>query len=191
MSADLLTPDDVVAAALRPADAPDDSQVAGEQPWEIDDRGGAEWAVAKMRQEHRSYLADVAPTLTAIDALRDEIERLEGFVEDRKARRDNALAYFEARLTGWLRDLQRDDPKIKSVRLAGGVVKSTAGRERVVIDDPDVFVFAHGDDSPFVRVKREPALKAVLDHVKACGEVPEGAQLQRSEATYAVALDGS
>lgn len=188
----MLTPDEIVARALTPDTAPDDDAVASEAPWEITDRGAAEWAISKIRSAHQAYHDEVAPTLTAIDALRDEITRLEQFIGDRRARRDNTVTYFESRLTAWLRDLQRDNPATKSVQLSGGAVKSTAGRVRVVIDDPQAFVARHGDDSPFVKVERTPVLRAVMDHVKASeGEIPDGVTLERADTTYRVVLDGA
>lgn len=182
-----LTPEDVVERSLRPVEAPADTDA----PWEIEDRSGASWAMSKIRQAHVSYDLDTADTRTAIDALRAEADRLQETVDRRAKERDSTVAFFSGKLTDWLRRLREQDPDTTSVKLPGGRVRSRAGVRKAIVDAEQIerlAEFAHNVEAPLVKV--EPRKKAILDYVKATGEVPPGVTVEQGERTYTVDLDG-
>lgn len=189
----------VVTDALAPgrdpfADAP--SLTDDSEPWSVTDRSAAEWAIAKMAQADILFAERTAASNAAIEALEAEIERHREFIDACASERDRTKTFFSIHLTAWLRRMRQedeaegleDDKIVKSVRLAHGVVKSAKRSDIVLIPDEAAFVTLHGDDSEFVRVKREPDRTAIRKHIKLAGHAPAGVLVERGEIEYSVEL---
>jgi hypothetical protein len=168
---DIRSPEDVIEEATR--------QHAGtaplDAPWEVTDRGGAEWAIAKIRQARRTWDEETCAAHASIDALEEEIDRLGAFIEARRAEREQAESFFEGKLTAWLRRLRAEDGTT-SVKLTGGTVKSRAASERVEVFDAVELAenaVARGHDYATHTPKVDK--RKLLAHIKATGEIPYGA----------------
>lgn len=191
-----VSPDALIADAMRPDDAPDPEFAdmldrVRSEPWEITGRRSAEWCIARARQAQEECAAATEPARVQIEALQARIDVLTEFIAKEETRRDHDVAFFTGHLTAWLRKLRRKDlddgidpdKATKSIRLAGGSVTSRAGRDRVEIDDGNIlcgWAFGH-DDVPGVRGIAEAVPKVdqrkLRAYIKATGEVPPGVTL--------------
>lgn len=197
-----VTPDELLADAIRPdgapagpyADRPDD-------PWEVTGTRTAEWAMQMIRAAHARF---VDRTEGAFDRIRwheEQIAELRGFVDSRAAERDGTVGFFEGKLIGWLRRIRAaeigkgvpDKYQTKSVPLPGGVVKSRAARPRVDIVDVDAFVeWAESTDDAAGLVRRvpKPDLRGLRSYVRVSGEAPPGVEwVEASEDDRAYAVE--
>lgn len=195
MTDPLSTPEDIVAGAIE-WNTPDlDDELAEwdtpqKPPWRIEDQHSADWVFAKMRAEHRAFDDDTEHIAIAIDALNAEKARLQAHVDRRATRRDRKVYYLEGRLTEWLSRRWREDG-VKSVRCAGGIVKSTKARDKVEIVDEDAAAspgFAQGWATTVVQFNKPELMR----HIKATGELPPGVTLNVADdddRAFTVTLD--
>lgn len=186
---EIRSPEDIIASRLAPEENAGDST-----PWEISDERGAEWALARIRLEHRRCDEDTFAARDAIDALQEEIDRLRGFVADREAQRDGTVLFFQGKLVAYLRMLRIDDPKKASIKLSNGWVKSRAGRDTVEVEAP-LLVAQQAAEQGFDFATWEPKVNKpkLLAHIKATGEIPDGARLitaDPDDRTYSVEVEG-
>jgi hypothetical protein len=177
---EIRSPEDIIADALRPDthERPTDVEIGTGWNWEISDTRAADWAIAKIRQEHRACDDETFTARVAIDALDAERARLAAFVADREEQRDRTCSFFEGKLTAYLRLLRLDDPKRTSLKLSGGTIKSRAARDRVEIDDLErVAEIAAVEGFDFGTFVPQVNKVELLKHIKATGDVPDGARL--------------
>tara|TARA_R110000824_G_scaffold7698_1_gene34807 strand:- start:13363 stop:13890 length:528 start_codon:yes stop_codon:yes gene_type:complete len=79
-----------------------------------------------------------------------------------------------------------------TMNLIGGKLKYRKGREKVEIEDEQQFVSDYNsgglEDQGFIRetIKHAPDKKAILAHIKATGEVPEGVELVYGEDSFSM-----
>jgi hypothetical protein len=75
----------------------------------------------------------------------------------------------------------------KTLRLIHGTLKRVAGREKIEVQDVDLFTpWAESDHPGLIRVKREPDKAACMKYVKATGEIPPGMDLVLGEDSFCV-----
>ncbi len=182
---DIRSPEDVIEEATRrhAGTAPLDA------PWEVTDRGGAEWAIAKIRQARRTWDEETFAARASIDALDAEQDRLQAFIEARTVERKQSVSFFESKLTAWLRRLRAEDGTT-SVKLTGGTVKSRAGRDRVELwEAADIADQAARDGLDYAEYVPKVDKAKLLKHMKATGEKVPGADLiqpTEDDVTYSV-----
>jgi len=111
-----------------------------------------------------------------------EVDRIKAWEERELARLDRRIAWHEEGLRAFLWGTGK-----KTLKLAFGTLKRTAGRDRVVVEDAPAFLQAAGPD--LVRVKTDPDKAAILRHIKATGEIPEGCDLVQGEDTFKATTD--
>jgi hypothetical protein len=115
----------------------------------------------------------------------------EAMVKRAKLWEEVELAYIDKResfhkvgLMNYLGSLGR-----RSLKLIGGTLRLTKGRERVVIDDDEEFIDRHTGNE-FVRevVTCSVDKRQLLAHIKQTGEIPNGCDLIRSKDSFKVDL---
>lgn len=107
---------------------------AWRERWEPTDLDEIDWCARRLDRA-RQRMIDVEAVATR------EYERIRAWVgaEQEKAGRD--ATYFEGRIIDWHHRVLEDDPKAKTINLpCGAAVKSTAGRLRVEVEDPNALV---------------------------------------------------
>lgn len=134
--------------------------------------------VSRYLRAHRWYRGE-ADRVRA--AAKTERERIDGWERSRLRRAEGALAWIEHMIGLYLAHVGQ-----RKVDLPAGSASWRKGRERVEVPDPEAFCELHGDDSELVCVKREPDKRAILEHAKATGEIPQGADVIRGADTLHV-----
>ena len=133
--------------------------------------------------------AVVEKYLRALRYYREEIEAVE---QKAMAERDRIEAWRLAQSDKAQRSVDYLTFRLKQFSLSVGKKRRTSpngtlswakGRQRVEVSDD--FCAKHSD-APWVRWKAEPDKKAILDHIKETGEIPEGADLVTGEDTFKV-----
>lgn len=114
------------------------------------------------------------------EAAKAERERIQEWESKMLARVDRPLAYLAARLQMFSEATGRG--KRTSPH---GTLKWRKMPERVEIPDAAAFCEAHRGTC-LVRVKEEPDKVNIKGHIKATGEVPEGADLVRDEDKFVI-----
>ena len=113
-----------------------------------------------------------------------EMQRIQSWMESETAKIDRRIEWHEGGLVAYLMASGK-----KTVKLVYGTLKRIAGRERVEFWD-ELYFLAWANQDPsrqkFVRVKCEPDKRAILDHIKKTGEIPEYCKLVTGEDTYKV-----
>jgi hypothetical protein len=168
---------DIIVAAICDA--------VGQPRWRVDGTKSGEWIMAKA--------ARTAAELERITAeAADWRERIDRWEADTKVEHLRTLAWAEGHLTDWLRRLHEDDPKVLSVSLPSGAVRSRAGSPRWKIN-PFFFVpWALVNDPDMVRVT--PALAVIKSGlvrkddqaVTLEGEIVPGVSVSDGERTFTV-----
>ena len=143
-----------------------------------------------------SYLAgdahEVERQLQRLGAIRTEIQanfehaeaeamRATEWAADRNGGLRKSAASLEASLAAYL---QQQDKK--TLFLINGTLKVRAGRESVEITDERALQDAGSPDYFRTTTPTAPDKKAILDHIKATGEIPAGCDLVRSPDTFTV-----
>lgn len=129
--------------------------------------------VERYKRAYRHFKALEADINARTDA---EIERVEEW--RRKHLPTGALAY----LTWRLRTFSEKTGRQKHSSPAG-TISWTKGRLRVVFADEAAFCLQN-KGTPFVREKLEVAKDEIQKHVKAGGEIPDGADVERGPDTF-------
>lgn len=177
---------DMAELALRPDGAPDDATL-GDQPWRIDDEDTAAWALTKIRKARQTARRRNAAAVALIAEHQAAIDELTANVivpNDRDA--DRTVEFFTAALTDWHRRqwLADDDPKHRttnSIRLAGGILTSRAGRDRVEVDDEAALAeIADAEGLDFAAYVPKADKVKLMRWIRQTGEVPRGARLVRA-----------
>lgn len=114
----------------------------------VDDDAKADWALRRLssirgKQNANTKLAEA------------EIQRVTEWLSKVNTDLENDARYFEAILTPYAL-LQRSEGR-KSVVLPHGILKTTAGRAKVEIEDLETFLkWAEANKPELLRVKKEP-----------------------------------
>lgn len=148
--------------------------------WEPSSQDEAE--VERYLRAFRYYTTelDVITSETSTQAT-EEINRIKAWQETQCRDARNALAYVTHRLRSFSEAVGR-----KRRVSPAGVLKWVKGRERVEITSDAVDFCEKHADSDFVAWRATPAKKIIHDHVKAGGEIPDGADIVRSDDTFKV-----
>ena len=109
-------------------------------------------------------------------------------IADYEAARDQKVEQYERKI-GWLKTALHAHyvhSGEKKLDYPDGALSMRKGSERVEIENEVVFTNTH--KSPFVRevYTRTADKAAIKKHIKAGGEIPEGADLVRGEDTFVV-----
>lgn len=146
--------------------------------WEPSDEDEAK--VDRYLRALRYYRAERDKVAAAAQAERERIDEW----ERKHARKpDGAIAYLET----VLRLFSEAVGKKKRVS-PSGTLSWRKGRERVVVEDVDAFCARHAG-SDLVRTKAEPDKSTIIARVKAGGEIPEGADIQRGDDTFVIDVE--
>jgi hypothetical protein len=190
-------PEAIVAEALAPPDLPDEFD--GAAPWRITGRNTAEWAVAKMREADERFAEAAAPAQDAIRALEAKVAELREFIDAEARKRDHTVGFFKGHLIDWGRreraariEAGEKPDRVRSFRLAGGLVKSTKARDRV-----DVVTAEHLVSWAVTEAPEVASLIPDVDHtalqryIAATGLIPPGVEVTTAtedERTWDVKL---
>jgi len=111
-----------------------------------------------------------------------EIDRLQQARKAEAERADRSLAWLSQALHGFY---QRAGAK--RIVLPHGTLSLRKQPAHVVIADPDSFCALHAG-TQWVRVKTEPDKQVIRQVIAATGDIPEGADLDRPEPRFVIAL---
>jgi len=150
-------------------------------PWEPSDED--EDLVERYLRGLRFYRGEVAEILAKaqdeIDLAKAEIARIEAWREKALRSPHGSVDYLTARLQQFSESVGH-----KRRKSPNGTIGWRKGRKRVEILADD-FCDQHADE-PWVRWKAEPDKKAIMDHIKETGEIPEGADLVTAPDTFVI-----
>lgn len=159
--------------------------------YRIGDRGHelneAEWACRKLA----GFTRKRDDVLRAGEA---EIAKVKAWMAGESTRYGKDIDYFETLLVSWWQDKlaeelaevgSYDKIKQKSQRLPSGMVRARQLPDRVEVPADWADDLAHWG---WCREKHEPDKKAILDSIKASGEIPEGVTFVSGEVKFSVVL---
>jgi phage host-nuclease inhibitor protein Gam len=148
----------------------------------VDDDRKAEWAARKLAKVERKR-ADV------VALAEHEIARVTGWRDGELERLDRDAAWFRDLLTGYLRQLRRDDPKVKTYRLPSATIRARQTPAKVEYDPAALAAWADAEGrDELLRVKVDVDRTAVKVAVLTDGEVIPGVTIIPPQDTYSVAL---
>jgi len=110
-----------------------------------------------------------------------EAMRAAEWAADRNDSLRKSAAYLEASLGAYLQQQDR-----KTLKLINGTLKVRSGRESVEITDERALMASDAPGYFRTTTTTAPDKKAILDHIKATGEIPAGCDLVRSPDTFTV-----
>jgi|TARA_R110001583_G_scaffold156401_1_gene308107 hypothetical protein len=112
----------------------------------------------------------------------NELARLEDWKEKEGAKLQRQRSWLERGLRAFLEGADK-----QSITLINGKLSIRKGRERIVVEDEAAFVMSM-QETEFVseRFLHKPDKKAILAHIKATGEIPEGVDLVVSDDSFTV-----
>ena len=126
-----------------------------------------------IAEDHLRAVAYHRSTIDNINAHADrEMEKINAWRDRERTRVERRMVWHESSLTAWF---SRIDAASK--KLINGTLKRTKGRERIDIVDESVIPI----EFLVEKVTSAPDKKALLAHVKATGEIPEGVDIVRGE----------
>ncbi|MCP4348664.1 MAG: hypothetical protein GY795_24565 [Desulfobacterales bacterium] len=169
---DLPTPTE--ALAVPPADVPHISSPAF-AAWTPENDEHAAWLLNTLRR-HLAERADIEAKA------RVELERIQEWQADRSAGLAAVIESVESKIEAYQEAMAEADKPRLSLSLPGGELSSTAGRERLVIDDEEAFVaWAEEEDErafAMLEYTASPMVAEIKKLVKAKEKVPDGEQRQ-------------
>ncbi len=174
------TPSDEQIEALGISDFPGD--VAGSQAaqgWRVEDQGAADWALRRIAEAEAKQNAAMA-------LAQQQIAQVNAWLEKELAKSQRTVDYFTGRLTDYHRQVLEQDPKAKTVALPHGKLTARQSPDRVEVAEEAVETLPES----FKRIKVEPDKKALLQHIKQTGELPEGVTLIPGEIRFSVKTGG-
>ena len=110
-----------------------------------------------------------------------QIERAKQWREEQLSTINKRINYHESGLIAFLQTQGK-----KTVKLINGTIKRIAGRDRVEVNDFGALLAYDQGKRGLVRIKQEPDKKAIMDHIKASGELPNGVDLVTGEDSFKV-----
>lgn len=170
---------DRMEEALDAIEAPEVSE-----HWRVEDAGGADWALRKLRKARRE-LADVDRLVT------DRIAALQAFRDSEHDRIEPEVENWETRLELWHRSLLEADDSRKTVRLPSGTLTARKLPDGVEIDDPVALLDWALEHEPnrFVVVKESLDRAAVKAAVLKAGEIVPGVTPVTGTVRFSVDTD--
>jgi phage host-nuclease inhibitor protein Gam len=169
--------DDAIGEALG---APETS----DRPWAVEDAGGAEWALRKLRKAETE--------LAGVDELAEkQIAAIEAWRDSEHERLRPELAHWPALLAVYHRDRLKEDPDAKTIRFDAGTLTARKLPDGIVIEDETALLdwALEHEPSRFVRVKESLNKEAVKEAVLKAGEVVPGVTPVEGEVRFAVKVD--
>jgi hypothetical protein len=108
-----------------------------------------------------------------------EIAKIVRWQDDQVGAINSRTVWHERSIIAWFQRM--DKPSLK---LIGGTIKRTLGRDKVIVEDVEKLSEA------FITVKttRSADKKAIMDSIKATGVFPDGADIETGEDTYKIVL---
>jgi len=161
------------------------------EAYKIGSLGEADWAIRKLAK-YRGKQAEIARVGHA------EIERIKAWIAREVATFERDAAYFEGLLVGWHAERMAEAEaeagswekvRHKSVRLPGGMVAARQLPPKVEVDEETFLSWATGAGMDgLYRVRFDPDKKAILEAVKADGELPPGVTITDGGVRITVTL---
>ena len=147
--------------------------------WRVTDAGSADWALRRIA-EKRGHLAEIEEHADEV------IAQVTAWLEGERQREEPRIEFFASLLADYHRDLLAADPKAKTVHLLNGKLVARQTPDRVEVDESKVPTLP----LEFQRVKIEADKKALLAHIKATGELPNGVTLVPGEIKFTAKTGG-
>ena len=154
----------------------------------------AQWALTKLA----GYTAERDRLRRNAQA---EIDRIQHKAQADERTVTAKIEWLESELTGYLRRIRQDDPKVKTYRLPGGNLVHRRGRTSTVVSDPAAFVEWALETGTVAALKMTPQV-SVLNPAHgfartdtgsivfaADGEIVPGVSVVTGEDTYSVSLE--
>lgn len=111
----------------------------------------------------------------------EQIERAKRWRDEQLVNINKRIEYHESGLIAFLQVQGK-----KTIKLINGTIKRIAGRDRVEVNDFDALLAYDQGKCGLIRTKQEPDKKAIMDHIKASGELPSGVDLVTGEDSFKV-----
>jgi len=109
-----------------------------------------------------------------------EIQRLQLNATAEAAKRDGRMAWLSQALAGYYHA-----SGATKITLPYGTLSQRKQPERITIEDIDAFCQANSG-SDLVRTKETPDKKAIKQHIKADGEIPDGVEVERADPKFTI-----
>lgn len=158
------------------------AEATGDKPWQIEDQSAATWALRKISQIDRR-LAEEEVLAAA------EIDKIDRWIEGKREAANRERVYFEARLHEYLVALQAEDPKLKSLKLPGGTIRTRKQQPEYKYDDDMILPWAKKNLPAAVIVKESVNKSEIKAHHKDTGEVIPGLTVAEREPKFEVELE--
>lgn len=170
------------------AEATDDP-VARSARWLIETDDAAEWALLKIRKE-RARIAEVSERAARQrDLLQAEIDRINEAERRALAAPERSINFFESRLIEYLRTVQQDDPRKKSLKLLNGTLLSRRSPAHLEVD-PEVFIpWAEANRAELLRVRKDPDKAAIKKLITTTGPDDKPVDPETGEIIPGVAIE--
>jgi hypothetical protein len=156
---------------------------------------------AEVRDEEQRIAMDrlrADATLAAIGVLECEMGEVEELcnqeirlIEEYRCRELERLemkrSWLLFNLEAWVRATSE-----KTIRLIHGVCKIRKGRDKVAIVSMEEFLKV-GPGLKLVRTvpeRREPDMRAIIEHIKRTGEIPSGVEFIRADTRFSYTING-
>lgn len=115
-----------------------------------------------------------------------EIDRINEWRDEEVAKLQKKIAWHESGLIAFLQVQGK-----KTIKLINGTLKRIKGRDRVDVLDADALTkWAESNGANLLRVKVEPDKKAIMDHIKNTGELPDGVDVVTGEDSFKIEAKG-
>ena len=128
------------------------------------------YCITRERGKINKINAEASDQIVAVGEWRDAIV----------AKHEKVIDHMTAGLQEYFSRLVADDPKLKTKSFPNGVMKLRKQQPLLHIDDKELFFMNLGDRHELARVttKHDPDKKAIMEHIKTTGEIPEGCRLE-------------
>ena len=147
-----------------------------QEGFSVKDQQTAEWVVRRIAESRKRQ--------NEIDELyQAEMFRLKTWKEKEMQKEQSNIEYFETVLKPWAQE------QGKSVSLPSGKVRFRKMQDKFIYDDQMVIAWAKQHLPEAIRVKEELEKKAIKDHVKATGELPDGLSIEQQEPKFEVVTE--
>lgn len=108
--------------------------------WRIETRSDAHWAMQQVWEAQAVRKERTAEAQAVKARLLSQIALVDQWLADELREPDDRVAFFTGHLVRWMADLRRDNPKLKSVKLPYGTIKSRSVPAGIQIDDEKALV---------------------------------------------------
>lgn len=168
-----------------------------DRPWQIGDKGAAFWAVRKI--------ATARAAMAENQRIRDaEVARIDRWLEQENEPLRRTIAFFEAHLEAYHRQLLAQDPKAKTVRTPYGSLQLRSQQPEMIYDEERLLGWLKANRPDLIRTREEPNkadLKKAVDLqreatgslrvvLKETGEIVDGVRAAERAPAFSVKTDG-